>query len=343
MAQQNQPQQNQPAGRAEALRLRLEELNELRHRGVVATDEELMQLRQRIISRHVEQEEHQHQRPAEALAAVFAAQEERRLFPWRVQKDVAARERASILATDLEASRALYLDLVKAAQVAPEDALVLNHLLWGGDEAARYLVGLLLRKSGSARYLAANMSGGRDDAFWAVHGQTLTRLPLPLFPDIPGFSSINQRMLTEWGGDTSGGGDFVSSVFKFSGHQHGHTHDTAGGEPFLPVYDDGAGGLHADAHDVKDIVDDIYGRLEALTRRQRGGGRGRSRGRGRGRGPSGYTTYRGHRGPYGGEPEETGQFSDRHQQDKSTKQTGHQKQPKGESTSDPAKKLGAGF
>lgn len=287
-----------------ALRAKLEELLALRHAGVITTDDELISVRRHVIASFVSKpapppgDRQEVANEGNTLAAVFAAQEARRLEPWRVHRDLALKEKELMVASDIDATKSLYLDLVKAQQICPSDALVLNHLLYGGEEGKKHLIGILLRKAGNARYAAANLGSARNEAFWGLNGQTVVSLPLPLFPDTPEFSALNQRLLVEWGAPEGGASQDstrarqASTIFKTDSATFHNAPPPMGGEPFLPVVDTPEG-LQADGALVKGVIDDIYARLESLNK-YRGRGapptyRGtRSRGRAMYRGRGGY-------------------------------------------------------
>lgn len=203
------------------------------------------------------------------LARQFEAQERRSREAWRSTSEALSAERSSISNQPIEQLRDEYLELAKAAQLSPEDAVTVAYLLYADEADRKFWAASILRKHGNDRVRAHNFSVGskREEAFMSVHGAKLLNFTLPLYPALPSFSALNTRILSEvpHGGSPSSP---ASTLFRTN----------IEGAGFLPVGQLPDGQWAADSTSVENQLKRQVSALESKLRRVSNQGRGRGRG-----------------------------------------------------------------
>ena len=200
-----------------------------------------------------------------------------RIRPWR-QKLLEIEADLHQLATlDVATLRSEYLEAAKAAQITPEESLLLQTVLFFNPVEQLQVCGSILRKRGLPRMQSFNVlastRGAAPDAFIAERGEQLLTLALPIFPREKEFTSLNTQifLLQEKPlGGTSPTGPHKTLFFRVNTAEARVNSKIEGGG-MLPVTQQSDGSWGVDTAP-----------LEQWVLRQRGTQRGRGRGRGRG-------------------------------------------------------------
>ena len=226
------------------------------------------------------------------LAEYFRERDARELFPWKAAESAAkvqleAFETAFRQPDPFENLRRIFLAQAKGGLIAPLENVVLQYLLFGSADAARFqLASLLLTVPVPNRLavhnwnVAASMAPARRESY----GSQIAACPFPLFPDSAELMTLNSRLLSEVRAPSVQGGAAEpphSNVFAR------RNADEVFGAGFCPVT--GPDGVQTHAVNTTSLEAAI-----AALARGRGGphrGRGHQRGRGRGRGRN--HSYRG--------------------------------------------------
>ena len=133
-----------------------------------------------------------------ALLDLFAGQEERRLHPWRATQQRHIAERETICAGGRQQVIATFAEMGKQLAFTPEDAWLVQLLLFADENTRLYAAALVLRyPTSAARFERFNLAAHADTAFLAANGEAVAALAAPLFPADPAFGALNLRMAAE--------------------------------------------------------------------------------------------------------------------------------------------------
>ena len=248
------------------------------------------------------------------LAHYFRERDARELFPWKSAESAArvqheAFRTAFAQEAPFENLKRIFVAQAKGGLIAPLENVVLQYLLFGDSEFARFVLGSLLlnvpvpsRLSVHNWFVAAHMAPARRE----MNGKEIAACPWPLFPEVAELMTLNARLLSDTasamrnGAVSGGSAEPVSTVFAK------RAADEVFGAGFCPLV--GPDGVQTHALNTTTLEEAIAAHL---AREREAGGRNRAnhnqnsyqhtqRGRGRGgRGRGGRG--RGGRSYFGGD------------------------------------------
>jgi hypothetical protein len=260
-----------------ALQAKLDKLTALRANGTITSDDQLQTLRSSVIMDHIKEN-------SDGLKTHFEKAELRQAQPWRVQMERLNLEEKTFLEETVDTAVETFRDLAKNGLLTAADVMALQYYIWGTPEDTKFIYQLLLRKTNEIdRVVAHNFRVAQKigEAFLTRYGKTISTMPWPLFPTVPGhgagFSALNNRILTEWEvycaanppsyGTAGGAPMFARSQPRCTVFRN----PTDGGEPFLPTVDAQGNPLEAwaDGAQVAEVLADMQNRISALQRTRR--------------------------------------------------------------------------
>lgn len=130
----------------------------------------------------------------------LAEQRDDALFPWKEKLRRARAEREVFARVSTEQLKKRFLEGAREAAYSAEDAMLLSYLLYGSEADRLFLASCIIEMPKAETRLEAHnlrVMEARGDAFGTRYGETVLRMPFPLYLPHEDFDSLSAKVLRQ--------------------------------------------------------------------------------------------------------------------------------------------------